>query len=172
MNRFEYRSLDKSEWEDGPWMAEPDKVQWYDDATDLPCLIVRTPHSGHLCGYVGVRPGHPWHGKHYDDVEVPGEEYGPDVHGGLTFAGPCNPQETPEIGICHIPKEGDTDDIWWLGFDCAHCDDYSRMAYAKKIPETRFDWEKRSSYKDVGFVEAEVAKLAAQAAKVGEGLGG
>ena len=31
--------------------------------------------------YVAVPPGHPWHGKNYDEIEVGGY-----VHGGLTFS--------------------------------------------------------------------------------------
>ena len=83
MERIEYRGvIDKTDWLRGPWDSEPDKIQWRDEATGLPCLIVRGP-AGSLCGYVGVAPGHPWHGKHYDDgCDV-------DVHGGLTFAHGC-----------------------------------------------------------------------------------
>lgn len=36
---------------------------------------------GFRCGYVRVKPGHPWHGKDYNDIE---DDI--DVHGGLTYA--------------------------------------------------------------------------------------
>lgn len=82
MERIEYRNvIDKTEWARGAWDQEPDKIQWQDEATGLPCLIVRGP-SGALCGYVGVAPDHPWHGKDYDSCEV-------EVHWGLTFAHGC-----------------------------------------------------------------------------------
>lgn len=81
MKTIEYHCVDKSNWDEGAWQQEPDKKQWRDKATDLPCLIVRGP-SGGLCGYVGVSPSHPLHGKDYDAVDV-------DVHGGLTFANGC-----------------------------------------------------------------------------------
>lgn len=48
MDTREYRTIDKS---DGEWKDEPDKIQWQDEATGFPCLIVRGP-SGALCGYV------------------------------------------------------------------------------------------------------------------------
>lgn len=70
------------------------------------CLIRRT-NIGIWCGYVAVPPGHPWHGKHYDAVDA-------DVHGGLTYAEPCSGE------ICHVPQPGESDDVWWLGFDCGH----------------------------------------------------
>ncbi len=62
----EYRTADKSEWGDGPWQNEPDKMQWVDEATGLPCLIVRN-RSGALCGYAGVPNTHPWYKKQYND---------------------------------------------------------------------------------------------------------
>lgn len=81
MQTIEYRHADKSTWGRGPWLTEPDKKQWQDQATGVPCLAVRN-HSGAWCGYVGVPPGHPAHGKDYDSVDV-------EVHGGLTFADKC-----------------------------------------------------------------------------------
>ena len=86
---IEYRGVvDKSTWGDGPWQAEPDKKQWSDPATGLPCLIVRGP-VGALCGYVGVSPDHPLYGKGHDDLDV-------EVHGGLTFARGCEPEPTEQ----------------------------------------------------------------------------
>jgi hypothetical protein len=86
METKEYGGMDKSHWPRGPWDAEPDKVQWQDEATGLPCLIVRNG-SGSLCGYVGVPPGHLAYGKDYGTgaLDV-------DVHGGLTFASQCADQ--------------------------------------------------------------------------------
>src|SRR4051812_13771303 len=66
---LEYRTIDKTGWGDGPWQSEPDKRQWHDEATGLACLIVRGP-MGALCGYVGLPPGHPWHGKEYHESRV------------------------------------------------------------------------------------------------------
>ena len=66
METIEYfRVVDKSGWNDGPWFDEPDKRQWPDAATGLPCILVRGP-SGAWCGYVGMPPTHPAHGLHYD----------------------------------------------------------------------------------------------------------
>lgn len=56
----------KESWGQGPWVSEPDKVQWLDEASGLPCLIVRGP-MGALCGYVGVPEGHPFFKKKYGD---------------------------------------------------------------------------------------------------------
>jgi hypothetical protein len=39
MKAIEYLFLDKSEWGAGPWQIEPDKVQWQDNETGLPCLV-------------------------------------------------------------------------------------------------------------------------------------
>jgi len=133
----------------GPWVSEPDKAQWVDEATDLDCLIVRN-RMGALCGYVGLPPGHPYHGKDYDST-------GPDaleVHGGLTFAGSCN-EEAPEgHGICHIPEPGRPAEVWWLGFDCAHAGDL--------VPQlTMFPTER---YRTFDYVRGQCEQLAAQLA--------
>ena len=87
---IEYRTKDKSDWGTGSWQEEPDKKQWRDEATGLPCLIVRN-HSGALCGYVGVPPEHRLYQSSYDADGVDVE-----VHGGLTFASLCAPTLTHE----------------------------------------------------------------------------
>jgi hypothetical protein len=121
-----YATVDKSEWGDGPWQNEPDKIQWRDEATGLPCLVNRGP-SGAWCGYVGVPPSHPAYEVDYDDVYELAGGY-PDgydrisVHGGLTYSRHCahGPEES---SICHVPEPGEPDNVWWLGFDCAHSGD-------------------------------------------------
>jgi hypothetical protein len=108
----EYRTIDKSTWGDGAWQAEPDKVQWVDEATGLDCLIVRGP-SGALCGYVGVPESHPLHGKDYSGCtrdprcEENWCDHSPEsrlrVHGGLTFADAC--QEPTEEQWLALPNK-------------------------------------------------------------------
>lgn len=148
MTRTEYRhDKDKEAWGEGPWVDEPDKVVWVDEATDLDCMIHRN-RVGALCGYVGVGPGHPWHGKHYDECDV-------EVHGGLTYSDKCQETATEDNGICHVPAPGREHNIWWLGFDCAHSQDVC-PAY-----EARFH-DERGTYKDIEYVTAQVEALAAQ----------
>ena len=164
-----YHTIDKANWERGPWDNEPDKAQWTDEATGLPCLIVRNS-MGALCGYVGVSSDHPWHGRDYNDCgnydpEPEGYEpdWYPDVHGGLTYSAGCAHGE-PESSICHIPEPGQPDDVWWLGFDCAHSGDKSDMA---QDPAWRERWPRHGDvYRDFGYVRAECARLAALAAKL------
>lgn len=188
--------IDKSGWSTGPWSDEPDKMQWPDAATGLPCLIVRGPH-GALCGYVGVSDAHPLHGKGYDDVPV-GDDYEHSPHGGLTFARGCS-HPTPEgwenykkrlakakeeaktyprgdaaefvrewgalLGsydvwaeraqkrfICHTPGEGEPDNVWWFGFDCAHAGDHTPK-YDRVIRD--------DLYRTVVYVRDECTALAA-----------
>src|SRR5262249_44757906 len=119
MKTIEYRYIDKSEWKRGAWDDEPDKIQWQDEQTGLPCLAVRHPTMGNWCGYVGVAEGHSYFGKEYEheDVNV-------DCHGDLTFSDFCH-QDDKEHGICHRPDPGEPERVWWLGFDCAHGGDYS-----------------------------------------------
>lgn len=153
--------VNRSEWGPGAWDGEPDKVQWKDDATGLACLANRNDHSGNWCGYVGVPPGHPLHGKGYDEVKI-GEDGYPDVHGGLTFADECGKADAPCRGICHIPEPGEPEHLWWFGFDCHHGWDFApgSAAFAKSHGWDDDDHNKR--YRPLAYVKAECARLAAQ----------
>lgn len=138
--------VDRTGWPAGPWDGEPDRVQWTDEATGLPCLIVRGP-VGALCGYVGVTQGHPAFESPYDDVAV-------DVHGGLTYADKCYGH------ICHVPEPGQPDDVYWLGFDCSHYYDVSPGMLARGFtPPAR-----EGVYRNIAYVRAECASLARQLA--------
>lgn len=187
MKTLEWNSIDKSSWLDGPWQSEPDKRQWRDEATGLPCLIVRSPSGGNLCGYVGISKGHPLYEKSYsdripvpsrDDVKI-GPNFSPialllessreddgccaidvllDVHGGITFGAHCHAHPEGEgRGVCHVVEAGEDDHVWWLGFDCAHAWDVSPAYDFSRGPD--------SSYRDFAYVESEVTKLAQQLAE-------
>lgn len=158
---------DRKEWEPGPWDGEPDKVQWKDEATGLDCLANRHDRNGHWCGYVGVPPGHPLHGKDYDSVSIPGNEDGyPRVHGGLTYADECQERDEPCRGICHIAAPGEPDKLWWLGFDCAHCDDAAPRDYFYARTRGYPFKPVRGEYRTLDYVKAECASLAGQLARV------
>jgi len=157
MKNLEYRFTDKSDWGDGPWQNEPDKIQWLDEATGLPCLIVRGP-QGSLCGYVGVSEGHPSFQSRISDVDV-------EVHGGLTFADFCSTDPRHEQGICHVVEPGENDRVWWLGFDCAHAWDLSPGMNARmrdirlRIPDPH---DRQEVYRDIEYVKQQTRELAAQ----------
>ena len=139
METKEYTGLvDRTGWRSGPWDSEPDKIQWLDEDTKLPCLIHRNG-AGGLCGYVGVSNDHPSFGKGYDDIDV-------SVHGGLTYADKC------QGSICHVVEQGEDDDVWWLGFDCVHFNDAA--------PGYRFT--DGGVYRDINYVKTEVQSLAKQ----------
>lgn len=141
----------------GPWQDEPDRVEF--EHMDLPCLLHRGP-GGHWCGYVAVPPGHPDHGKHYRDLDVVS------VHGGLTYAAAC------EGHICHVPKPGEPDGVWWFGFDLHHwrdlapIDKYYEDDYGRKHPHEHNIFSKThgETYKTVDYARRETEKLAEQLA--------
>lgn len=168
----EYRTQDKSTWGVGPWQEEPDKAVWVDEATGLDCMVNRGP-SGAWCGYVGVAPGHLLHGRGYSMCLTHGEECEdhwqhstPDsifrVHGGLTYADKCQPTDDPTKHVCHIPQPGRPDDVWWLGFDCAHLHDFAPGMAARHPEDTRLPTE---VYRDLNYVVREVERLASQLAE-------
>lgn len=79
-------TVDKTHWIAGPWMNEPDHLEF--EHAGYPAQIRRSNSGGNWCGYVGVPPEHPWHGKDMFDVDA-------SVHGGITYSRPC-----AEGGIC------------------------------------------------------------------------
>jgi len=145
---------------------------------DFPVAIWETS-LGHLCGYLGVPPAHPWYGHHYDDLNV-------DVHGGLTFeaasryghpstvAWLSEHEATATIApsfyarrLAHeqeyageatnYPIETEMD-IWWLGFDCGHLGDASRPGSNYQSPFGG------GVFRDEAYVRSELADFARQAA--------
>lgn len=156
MEHLTYTTIDRTGWPKGVWDNEPDKVQWQDQETGLPCLAVRHRVTGNWCGYVGVPPEHPWHGRDYSDIHEPLE-----VHGGLTFSDACSggPEDT---AICHVPGEGEPDHAWWFGFDCGHCYDLSpgMEAYHREIGLIDFGVQKK--YRTLEYVKNQCHQLALQ----------
>lgn len=145
------------EWGDGPWKAEPDRVEWRKPGSPLPRLVLRN-RLGAWCGYVGLPPGHPLHGR--KAWGTGGEEEQKDdrldrleVHCGVTYANECAGH------ICHVPAEGEPDHVWWIGFDCGHSGDLT--------PGLPFRMGDRGdSYRDLEFVVTETEGLAAQLEEV------
>lgn len=133
----------RDEWPSGPW-NEPNRVQF--DHAGMPCILHRA-HLGHWCGYVGVPPGHPCHGKDYDDCDV-------DVHGGLTYAKDCREP------VCRVPKPDEPEHLWWLGFDCANAGDIG--------PIDRHFWIEGygQAHRDINYVRRETESLAEQLSKL------
>ena len=171
-------TIDRRQWPPGPWDGEPDKVQWEDDSGYL-CMMVRN-NFGAWCGYVGVPEDHPFYGKlgdhkvQVDKEELMKREVGEsppvillmiqdakefedgivtlglalDVHGGVTFTG---------YGGGNIDYIGQkvTDDVWWIGFDCSHCEDKSPGMDLGFLVD-------QQTYRDARYTEDQVVKLAKQ----------
>ena len=164
MKTISYYNIDKSDWADGPWRTEPDKVQWQDPATGLPCLITRGHHGAH-CGYVGITAEHPYYGK-----SPLGFDMGLSVHGDANFADGCQHSPHEGFGVCHIPEPGEPDNVWWIGFDCAHCYDRTPGSDATMkrlgIPDFMGGFLGSDSpirqYRDHAYAKANVTHLAAQ----------
>jgi hypothetical protein len=138
-----------SDLNDGPWKKEPHRVEW--KAHGFSCLMVRHEHCLHWCGYVGLPPGHPDYGKHYDDVEV-------DVHGGLTYSERCDGL------VCHR-SDDEAPALWWLGFDCAHWQDLSPGVnyHLAQIPGIKpLSIGSQQTYKTLAWVKKETGRLAKQ----------
>jgi len=158
MKTIEYRSIDKSLWPRGEWNDEIDKKQWQDKETGLPCLVKRRQRAGHFCGYVGVDRTHPFYEKQYTDIVYePFDGSGINIQKELSYSAKCELGEKAENLICHEVKEGEPDDIWWFGFDCAKPDDLSPGPDCLDIVKMS-----GATYKNLKYVESNIKALARQ----------
>ncbi len=161
----ELKWIDKSGWGEGEFQNEPDKLEWVDEATGYPCLIVRQHRHGALCGYVGVTEIHPWFGINYNQ-SFSGDEDDYDttpellinVHGGLTYSDFCQ-ENNKEHAVCHTSTSQE-DRVFWFGFDCVHWGDLS-PAYGRFMPKSTGD-----IYRNIEYVKREVRSLAQQLHKL------
>ncbi len=128
--------IDRTGWPAGPWDDEPDRVEWVDYVTKLPCLLLRNEFGG-WCGYVGVPVGHKAYQVHYDDIDV-------DVHGGLTYSDSGKHGGERPAGY------------WWVGFDCGH--------HMDLLPGMFKHGLRTGTYKDMTYAREETERLAKQLA--------
>lgn len=77
------------------------------------CVVIGTK-RGYRYGYIGIPEGHPYFKVHYNDIDIP-------IHGGWTYSG--FDKEYP------VKNEN----IWWIGFDCAHYNDRKDIELIKKL---------------------------------------
>ena len=161
--KFDWRET----WGNGEWEKEPDRVEWRKPGSAMPRLMVRNRH-GAWCGYVGLPPGHPLHGRKAWGTGGTDEQKDErldklEVHWGVTFANECGGE------ICHAPQPGEPEHVWWIGFDTAHSGDFSPglEATVTRICGPRESRFAGSVYRDVGYVIREVESLAAQLEEVG-----
>lgn len=153
--------VDKTRWGDGPWVKEPDKVEWRDSATGYRCIANRNMISGIWCGYVAVPLGHPAHGRDRDQ-DLP-DEISNTAHGGITYAD----RSSKSINSGAI-NAAEADPQWWFGFDCGHAGDYApglasqmeeiRRKTGRALPLPTFA---HSEYRTLDYVVSWCGQLAA-----------
>jgi hypothetical protein len=155
MERHEWTHTDKSGWPGGPWFAEPDVIAWTDEETGLPCVIARNRSYGFLCGYAGVRPGHPLHGQpaeavtmigHNGPVEWAGGEL-PNLHGAHAAGVPAATEVTALVG-----------DAWWFGCAAHGYDDF------KPAGQVTIEFDLPGEYRTTGYMAFVCQLMARQAA--------
>jgi hypothetical protein len=155
MKNMEWTFFDKSDYPDGPWKNEPDKMQWTDEITGMPCLMHRSEFTGALCGYVGVTEKHPLF--QMDPVKA-GEIL--DVHGGITFGSMCAGMQENGNGICHVADAGEPDHLYWFGFDCSHYEDFQPRSMMHSFGLARM--MHGHVYRDIPYIKEQCALLARQ----------
>ncbi len=91
-------------------MAAPDRLAFAFEG--YACLIVRAWNPGTLSGYVGVPPGHRFHGQSYQELSPHLRYAVGSIADGPTYSRRCH------WPICHDEKPGAPPcDLWWIGFD-------------------------------------------------------
>lgn len=137
-----------------PWELEPDHVSLMN--SDGYHMLINRNWSKALCGYVGVPETHPYYGitdifdKRLSSLQV---------HGGVTYSRPGSEHNL----------ESDNEDLWYIGFDCAHFMDYvpglvevlNQIRGEDGIQEM-FDsafFDNISQYRDMEYVTNEVQGL-------------
>ena len=149
--------IDKKDWGEGPWMAEPDFAIWEPPSPKMICVLSRAD-MGHLCGYAGIPVANMNDLKRSLLTDTITNNHFP-VHGGVTFNGSGNNVRTPE--------DADVDWIksyFFQGFDCAHMGDLSFMFsramvdYLPYLPE-RLD-KLRPVYRDWDYCKSQCEFLA------------
>jgi hypothetical protein len=116
--------------------GEPDKEEF--EYKGLKCLIVRN-HMGAYCGYVAIPIGNPLYEK--EDIYDGNAIY---VHGGVTFQG----------------RQEDGGD-WWIGFDCAHYEDFVPGFYG--IFKLEYPLlQEHAIYRDIEYVREQCKSMADQ----------
>jgi hypothetical protein len=182
--------LPKSEWSPGPWQDEPDEFNWKDERTGLPCAIKRNPFMGHLCGYVGIPPTHPFFGWDHDDhIPIRPEDMTGSVDdvGVMTMFGYAlsGGDKHGTIPLCMTLKVhggitwsgelpwSDDGRWWWYGFDCGHAGDglpgldAVMLRFSHTYPDLKKKWQPLTlqpqwEYRDLDYVKKECASLAFQ----------
>jgi len=132
----------KDGWPPGPWDEEPDRHYWENNG--LVCLAVRSEGMGNWCGYVAVPAEHPYYGMDYHTVNL---KLANPPHRGLTYSSKCHGE------VCHAPQGWEPDDVWWLGFDCAHVGDTT--------PSMKH-YELYGVYRSLEYLCGEINKLATE----------
>ena len=151
--------IPKREWGPGPWQSEVDESRWIDSLTGLRCAVVRSEWTGSLSGFVEIT--HPSLAARVADLPYFL------VHGGVNYSG------------MRFLMEGET--RWYLGFCTAHITDFApHMAALLRRHSTPLDQLVvaladdgiiRRFYRDLAYVKAECAHLAAQIADCQRELG-
>ena len=131
---------DKKTWGPGPWVDEPDRLEF--TAHGYNCLAQRARTTGAWCGYVDIPIDHPMKQAKILDNNL-------DVHGGITYSRAID------------------ENTYRLGFDCSHLGDY--LPWACKLNQTlmsdklkNYDPFKKGNYKTLEYVKGQCEKLALQ----------
>lgn len=152
---------DKSAWQIGVWLTEPDYAMWIDEDSMYPCVLRRNI-FGAWAGYVGLSSDHPLYQAYHTERTFDFI----DVYGGVTFSG--------------FSKEDDLEVSpptrrWWVGFECMLqndiCPAFSADADAQRKKRKSIDpVPHHPIYRTMQFTKSHTESLAAQLATIDDRL--
>jgi hypothetical protein len=89
--------------------------------------IAIVSYGTHPCAYVSVPKSHPYYGIGYDNAPI-------DCHYGLTFSEPNSKLNEYKTQWNESHRD---EDIWWIGWDYAHCTDYYGNCFFPSLGPTK-----------------------------------
>lgn len=169
-----------------PWDNEPNRLNWKHKG--LECMIIRSAPFLSLCGYVGVKKGHPLFGVGYGEenpalkerleqrLKEPSDldkaglgvllalitdnvEARPDFV--FKVHGGLTYSNKCDGVICHMDDQ-QGEETWWFGFDCAHCNDLTPKSAALFATNRGGLLAGHGTYRDINYVKSECENLADQ----------
>ncbi|MFK4132212.1 hypothetical protein ACI2KR_07955 [Pseudomonas luteola] len=165
---YQARLVDKSNWIDGPWKAEPDLSVWIEPVSNLVCLISRPTLGGNLCGYVMLPEDHPWYGVRADKFPTI-----PKVRS-INFANHFPPLSSHNADYDETIANSKG---WWIGIDGMRSGDLSPWPFENMRELFEHDENFRiavdramgndthSTYKGMAFMEEQCTLIALNASE-------
>jgi hypothetical protein len=154
--------IDKSTWADGPWKDEPDEVRFRHYGYE--CYLIRHPAMGAWWCQVAIPPSDPLF------AEIPRDRR-PGIPAALSLALYVAVAHGGLVALPGVVTE-DGEEVWVVGFDCAHCFDLcpGPAALPKSPIGQLLGFPRLETYRTLEYARQQTEKLAEQLRLVALGV--